>query len=224
MPVGEHENDTAVLMRALSQCNSGAEITQLLAGVQGPFAFVFWQVCSGDHIPAFLLVTFACYTSAVPCARTVGLKGVYGGGVDTRAAAVLRAGPSVSAQLAAVSPVGGHAAPGVRLHRAREHGSVVSAVFVLVGTVARLAPCPATDRGRDQHHQSGGGRRDPRGDARDLGPPGRFDGGGGSACAATAASGGRGAVQQCGRVLGRGGAPGYLLAADCGIGMSHLPV
>lgn len=47
MPVGEHENDTAVLMRALSQCNSGAEITQLLAGVQGPFAFVFWQVCSG---------------------------------------------------------------------------------------------------------------------------------------------------------------------------------
>jgi hypothetical protein len=40
----EEENDTAVMMSLLSRCATAAEVVTLLDAVEGPHAFVYWQV------------------------------------------------------------------------------------------------------------------------------------------------------------------------------------
>jgi hypothetical protein len=42
--VREEENDTAVMMSLLSRCATAAEVVTLLDAVEGPHAFVYWQV------------------------------------------------------------------------------------------------------------------------------------------------------------------------------------
>jgi asparagine synthetase B (glutamine-hydrolysing) len=55
--VSEEQNDTAVLLALLSGCNTTTEIVELLETVEGPYAFVYWQVRLSRGL---LIVVMAC--------------------------------------------------------------------------------------------------------------------------------------------------------------------
>jgi len=55
--VSEEQNDTAVLLALLSGCNTTTEIVELLETVEGPYAFVYWQVRLSRGM---LIVVMAC--------------------------------------------------------------------------------------------------------------------------------------------------------------------
>jgi asparagine synthetase B (glutamine-hydrolysing) len=60
--VSEEENDTAVLLALLSGCNTTTEIVELLETVEGPYAFVYWQVRLSRGMLIVVMPSEACVT------------------------------------------------------------------------------------------------------------------------------------------------------------------
>lgn len=42
--IGPDENDTGLVLTLLRECTSTKAVVELLETIQGPFAFVYWQV------------------------------------------------------------------------------------------------------------------------------------------------------------------------------------
>ena len=63
--VSDSGNDTEVMLRVLSSCEDETTILRTISSVHGPWAIIYWQVCS-THVPFLSAYTYNCKRKRKP--------------------------------------------------------------------------------------------------------------------------------------------------------------